>query len=171
MAHLHNESGMRGGCVMPGCSDKAEYVLCYIFPQLNVRYGKLQMMANWGSRYCEHHMQDPLIHQSIPILRSFEECEAAIGVARAEINANQELASQHEKDLEEMEMDIAGRITRLSGPGGEMYEVSDGSLECVLRNGETVRPCCWIQGGRVIRHQTSMIVSEHTHSLNCTRKR
>lgn len=169
--HLHNETSMRGNCVMPECNEKATHVLAYIFPQLNVRYGKLKMLANWGARYCEHHANDPLHNHDTPILNTYEECDVAIGVAKAESDASKDLAEQHEKELEEMEMDIAGRITRLSGPAGEMYELPGGVLECVLRNGETIRPCCWIQGGRIIRHPTSMIVSEHTHSLNCLKRR
>jgi hypothetical protein len=138
-------------------------------PQLNVSICKMPMLASWNARFCSQHVQRAVQAQNAVIVHQVAECEKAIDVARSFAAAVRERQEEAGREMDTLEMDIAGRISRQSGPTSDMYELPDGSFECVLRNGEAVKPWCWLQGGHVIKHQTAMIIADSAHNQSCQR--
>ncbi len=59
-----------------------------------------------------------------------------------------------------------GRLLRLSGSKGRMFELAGGALECELDSGERLRPCCWLEGGRLVESRSHGMLAAG-HNVGC----
>lgn len=103
-----------------------------------------------ASAYCAAHVGPVLRRRAMPRVDSRAELVALVEAERQAREADYARQRAEHAAREAATMVEFGRVLRLSGSQGRMYQLADGSLECELRDGRRERPCCWMQGGRLI---------------------
>lgn len=153
------------------CSSEAKYIRIW----MPLREGRPPICPRPISLLCLSHAVKTAQRDSIPLLDSVvtylkfqENCIALF----KEMLVREKAASerQHEQWTEERlkfertQLEEHGRILRMSGMEGRMYELKDASLECELNDGTKVRVCCRFRGIHIIRHlhRGRVAVPEHT---------
>lgn len=103
-----------------------------------------------ASAYCTAHIGPVAARRTIPCVDSQAELVALVCAERQALEANYARQRAEHAAREAAVLAEFGRILRLSGSRGRMYELADGSLECEFADGRRERPCCWREGGRLI---------------------
>lgn len=153
------------------CGQAAVYLRVWLHTSL---LGKFLIPRSNGVHYCEAHAKQAAKRGGLQLLDSldaftayhtrviaFESSYAAWLKSRDQWlfeRQREAYARQEQETLEKY-----GRILRLSGSQGRLYQLADGSYLCVMRDGSEVKPCCPREGGRIIKNQIrGRVMSGHT---------
>lgn len=138
------------------------------------QYGLRRFFATWRSSYCGKHMLEVNKRRRMPVLETEDEVRAFEKIHRDRAQEIGEQMEAEHKAREQKELDEHGRILRLSGYRGRMYELADESLEAdVIAESdgtsecETIRVCCWKFGAWLIDNRIGGRRSPERHDIDC----
>lgn len=140
------------------CGKPAEYILYHI-DIIDIYYRR--------STYCSDCVVNYSKKNNAQLVETWNEIEAI--KAEREVNKQQEFEEAKKRilDREREILKKEGKILRLSGYDGWLYEMADGSLLCEMRNGENIQPCCWRNGVHLIKNDPRRLHQVPEHNNNC----
>jgi hypothetical protein len=149
------------GCRHPGCTENAAVVT--IREAYSAR-GPFLLAADLRTGLCDEHKAD--LPAGTLVLETYDDLEAMHRSHIANIERERQAIAIEIRRHEAAEMKRNGRVLRLSGHKGQIYETATGGLVCVMKDGRQFDACCWNSATITIDARASRFASSD-HSDNC----
>jgi hypothetical protein len=141
------------------CHNMAKYILFEICSSGIMTYNV--------SSYCEDCIHKVLKRKKMKIVTDWDEIKfLQVQFKKEQEKYYEEIRTKHQKAYED-EMSLNGKVLRMSGFKGGVYELPDKSLKCIMNNGEEIIPCCWNNAAYIIDNRIGI---RQKHDENCLKK-
>jgi hypothetical protein len=157
------------GSVCLKCERPADYVQAVLVPDARGRK-PVNGYFRLASAYCRTHVQAVSRRRGIPCVDTEEALFAVVAARKQAQQAHYDELRAQNAAREAATMAEFGRVLQLSGYKGRLYRLPDGSPECQMNDGTTVRPCCWREGARLIDNRVGGRTAEPGHNEECLQR-
>ena len=87
-------------------------------------------------------------------------------IKEAQQKSNDELREKYRK-AEAEQFEKFGKVLRMSGTKGRMFELKGGGYVCEMHDGAMIKSCCWFNGQHIIQHLHRGSVGVPQHTKDC----